>query len=89
MLFTYIFQNNFLLPIILSKMTNKERHENEKKKQPWYYPWTRRGVNGVHFTILFIDLKSNEIPGAEIQKNVIILSISNTPGDHLGYRGVK
>lgn len=69
MLFTYIFQNNFLLPIILSKMTNKERHENEKKKKkPWYYPWTRRGVNGVHFTILFIDLKSNEIPGAEIQK---------------------
>lgn len=31
MLFTYIFQNNFLLPIILSKMTNIERHENEKK----------------------------------------------------------
>lgn len=53
MLFTYIFQNNFLLPIILSKMTNKERHENEKK--------------------------TNEITGAEIQKNVIILSISNTP----------
>lgn len=32
MLFTYIFQNNFLLPTILSKMTNIERHENEKKK---------------------------------------------------------
>lgn len=86
MLFTYIFQNNFLLPIILSKMTNKERHENEKKKNNLDII---HGVNGVYFTIPFIDLKSNEIPGAEIQKNVIILSISNTPGDHLGYRGVK
>lgn len=68
MLFTYIFQNNFLLPIILSKMTNIERHENEKKKTTLILSMDKTRVNGVHFTILFIDLKSNEIPGAEIQK---------------------
>lgn len=46
---------------------------------------------GVYFTILFIDLKSNDIPEAEIQgkKNVTIWSIFNTPGDHLGNLGVK